>query len=301
MISILIPVYNYNVNELVNDLIRQLKKLNIEFEIVICDDASDVEYKEKNRQLSQLPGIKYFEENINIGRSLIRNKLARLASYEILIFIDSDISIKNNDNFIENYINSYNPEYAICGGIIYDKNPLEKKYILRWKYGIKREMKFLNKKNQSKYIHFFTGNFLINKNVFFKIKFDENLKNYGYEDTLFAYKLMKNGIGIKYINNPVLHNIKVENKVYLEKSLFALKNLLLIYENISDYDFIEKIKILKVFYFIKKLKIDKVFLIFYKVFENLIHKHLVNSNNPSLILFDFYRLGYLCYLNNIKK
>jgi glycosyltransferase involved in cell wall biosynthesis len=45
MISVLIPVYNYDVTEAVKELHRQLSKEGVNFEIRIIDDASEDAYK----------------------------------------------------------------------------------------------------------------------------------------------------------------------------------------------------------------------------------------------------------------
>lgn len=297
MISILIPIFNYDVNILVNDLLNQLNQLNIDYEIILGDDGSDEEFRQKNRKLSNFKKIIYYEEPLNIGRSAIRNKLANLASYNNLIFIDCDMSLEKNSNYIQNYLNYIDFNGVVCGGYSYESKCHEPNYILRWKYGIKREALPAKIRNKKKYIHFLTGNFMIKKSFFFNIRFDEKLKCYGYEDTLFAFNLMKSNIPILHIDNETLHNVQIYNNVFIEKSELALKNLLVIFNSLNDKDFVYKIKILKYCVLLKKFKLNKIFLFFFKFFKNIIYNALVNSKNPSIILFDIYRLGYLCELN----
>lgn len=297
MISILIPIYNYDVSILVNDLLYQLSCLNIDFEIILGDDGSDEEFRQKNRKLSNNDKIIYYEEPLNIGRSAIRNKLANLASYNNLIFIDCDMSLEKNSNYIKNYINYIDFNGVVCGGYSYELKCYDINYILRWKYGIKREALPAEIRNKKKYIHFLTGNFMIKKSIFSNILFDEKLKCYGYEDTLFAFNLMKNNIPILHIDNETLHKVQANNKIFIEKSEQALKNLLTIFNSLGDNDFVYKIKILKYYVLLKKFKLKRIFIVFFKIFKNIIYNALVNSKNPSIILFDIYRLGYICELN----
>ncbi len=67
MLSVCIPVYNVDVTKLVSDLHTQIQKLNESIEIVLIDDASDLEIKVKNRLLKEY--CKIIELETNVGRS----------------------------------------------------------------------------------------------------------------------------------------------------------------------------------------------------------------------------------------
>ena len=99
-LSILIPCHNWNLLKLVNDL-NQLciksKSLN-NFEIICIEDGSKKLFK--NFKIEQIENAHYSILNKNIGRSAVRNKLARSANFEWLLFIDCDSEIVD-DNFIE--------------------------------------------------------------------------------------------------------------------------------------------------------------------------------------------------------
>jgi glycosyltransferase involved in cell wall biosynthesis len=90
MLSILIPVYNFDVTNFVTDLHTLCKQEKITFEIILFDDASNEDFKNKNRLLQKLPFVTYQELTQNIGRSAIRNKLAEAANYDFLMFVDCD-------------------------------------------------------------------------------------------------------------------------------------------------------------------------------------------------------------------
>src|SRR5690606_30059611 len=143
------------------------------------------------------------------------------------------------------------------------------------------------------YRSFITMGFTVKKDIFKKIKFNENLFGYGYEDAVFGNELQKNNIPLLHIDNPVVHLNLESNEVFIKKSELALKNLLNFYE-IGVLDG-KMVKILKTYLKLKKWNLLFAVNGFYSVFKNLILKNL-NSTKPSLFLFDLYRLGYLSSL-----
>ena len=76
MISVLIPVFNKNVLELIQELSRQLQDNNLEGEIIAYDDASEMSYKQINRQVASLYSVRYDESEKNLGRIEMRRLLA---------------------------------------------------------------------------------------------------------------------------------------------------------------------------------------------------------------------------------
>ncbi|WP_318544866.1 glycosyltransferase family protein [Marixanthotalea marina] len=65
MISICIPIYNFDVTNLVETLSFQLKTLNIFSEIVLIDDASDVSFRELNEKICSEHHYIKLDKNIN--------------------------------------------------------------------------------------------------------------------------------------------------------------------------------------------------------------------------------------------
>ncbi|SFS60125.1 glycosyltransferase family 2 protein [Lutibacter maritimus] len=294
MISILIPVYNYNVSNLVNELHKQLNIENVDFEIICIDDCSSVIYEE-NLELSKLNNTKFFQLPKNIGRSKIRNLLVFKAKFEWLIFLDSDV-IPEKGNFIKNYMEVIRNSTAkvFCGGLVYESTKPESIKILRWVYGRKREQIDTKIRKSKLYQNFFTANILINKSIFNSVKFNESIVKYGYEDVLFAQDLKTNKIDICHIDNRVFH-LGLENSfVFLNKTKESIENLL----NISSSRFFEgdDLKLYRIFKKLKKYKVSGGVGYLFYVFKKLLEINLT-SGKPSLLVFDMYKLGYLCYLN----
>jgi len=101
MLSILIPCYNFNIHNLVKDIWKQGKLLKINFEIICIEDGSSEMFL--NHNIKNLQYVNYIVNQENIGRSKIRNLLAKKAKFNWLLFIDCDSKI-NNNKFLSNYI-----------------------------------------------------------------------------------------------------------------------------------------------------------------------------------------------------
>lgn len=294
MISVLIPIYNYNVSNLVSQIYNQLLKTNITFEIICIDDASNNNIYEYDFLKS--PFIKFERLETNIGRSKIRNLLASKAKYEWLLFLDSDV-IPESENFINNYIKilKVNSEKVFCGGIKYQKTVPPSIKLLRWVYGKKREEITSDKRLKKEYQYFFTANILVRKATFEIVQFNEFIVKYGYEDVLFAHDLFLKSKRIIHINNPVIHLGIEENDIFLFKTKQAIENLSFLYNKklISN----EFISLLKVYKKIKCFKLNHLLGIVFKYFSKYFENNL-KSLKPSMAIFDLYKLSYFCYLES---
>jgi hypothetical protein len=91
----------------------------------------------------------------------------------------------------------------------------------------------------------------------------------------------------------VIHLNLETNEAFIKKSELALQNLLN-FHNTGDLDK-ETVKILKTYLKLKKRNLLFVMRIFFNALKKPLLKNL-NSTNPSLFLFDLYRLGYLSSL-----
>ena len=277
-LSILIPCHNWNLLKLVNDLNQLCKKsksLN-NFEIICIEDGSKKLFK--NFEIEQISNVHYSILTKNIGRSAIRNKLARSANFEWLLFIDCDSEIVDN-NFIENYINKANKnknKTVFYGQTLY-KTSNNCEFSLHEKYGKKIESK-------KKIKHFSSHHFLIKKNLSLKTKFNEKITKYGYEDLIFQ---LESNYEFEYIENSLYHIGLKKNSKFITDCESSLENLLT-YENQKIIE--DKIRVLIWF---NRLNIFRSFIIIaFKFLKPHILKNL-NSNKPNLILLQFYKLGFL--------
>ncbi|WP_353083827.1 glycosyltransferase [Flavobacterium sp.] len=295
MLSILIPTYKYTVYNLVCELKKQCDIAGIEYEIICQDDHSDSLMNIDNLKINHLENCTFISNSENLGRAKNRNLLAQKAKFPYLLFLDAD-TFPINKNFISNYILEINDVNKIVyGGIRYQEKQPPKEKLLRWVYGKKREALTVEQRNKNIYLSFLTLNFLIHKEVFITVSFNESIPNLRHEDTLFSYELMKNNISLKHIENPIYHfGIDNFDKALQKEheSLLALKNLL--DNNLLPADYV---KISRLYTIIENLKAKFLVVFTFKIVKPVLLKN-ISGANPSLLLFDIYRVGYIC---SIKK
>jgi hypothetical protein len=297
MLSINIPVYNYEIGDLVVQLVAQAEELKIQFEIRVYDDGSDEGVKLQNRKISENKEVVYLELNKNHGRAAIRNKMGFESQFQYLLFIDAD-SLPAHKTYLKNYIENLKPNRILCGGTAYgEQKPAEHEKYLRWFYGRNREAISAESRNSKKGFIITSNNFLIEKKVFEKVHFREDIKKYGHEDTLLGYDLFRNGFEIFHIDNQVEHTGLEDSAIFLGKTKTALKSLHEITRNLlpGDKIFIQQVHFLNKYQSITKYLPTFFLRLFYHLFHGIIERNLMGTK-PRLFLFDMYKLGYFSTL-----
>ncbi len=107
MISFIIPAYNAGktIGRTINSIIGQ-EGTNMDYEVIVVDDGSDDDLKEKMEEFKNEKRVKYFYKE-NTGVSDTRNYGVNQAIGEYIIFVDSDDYIsKDLLKDIEPYINN---------------------------------------------------------------------------------------------------------------------------------------------------------------------------------------------------
>ena len=284
-LSILIPCYNWDTYGFIKQLYELCEKTNNleNFEIIFAEDGSSNCFS--NNQIETMQNTRYIVLKENLGRSGIRNFLAEKAKYRWLLFIDCDSKIATK-NFIQNYIDILNnketAKSVYYGDTIYENKKIEKDNILHKKYGENIESK--RKKDI-----FSSHHFLIHKLDFQKIKFDENIKSYGYEDVLFQ---INSNLMFTHIRNPLYHIGLKETKYFIEDCETGLNNLS---RYTNEKIVINRITLLRYWNSFSKLCLDHLIIFIFNIFRKKIIKNL-HSSNPSILLFQFYILGFFCKL-----
>jgi glycosyltransferase involved in cell wall biosynthesis len=301
-ISLLIPVYDYDIIALVHGMKNALGKVPELCEILIGDDGSSPEYKEKYKSLEE-EGVRLLSYEKNIGRAAIKNRLAMEASGDFLLFIDADTVLQGT---AEAYFRKWLPMMplykVICGGIYYhDAPPGDPDKLLRWKFGKWSEQRRASEKNKNPHEWFTTFNVLIEKAVFSKIRFNEELKQYGYEDTLMGYQLKKAGIDILHIDNGLIHEGLETNKEFLNKTKLGIENLSKLYDNVTDKKtFSRTVKILRTYNYLRFFRLTRILARVYIVYRDRMEIRL-ESGNISVLLFRFYKNAMFCTYREIHR
>jgi len=299
MLSICIPTYNCNVNDLVAELSRQCAEAKVDFEIIVLDDGSDESFAKQNSSIEKIHGTQHIVNVQNHGRSYTRNKLADIAKGEKLIFIDCDSAIPDH-LFINRYLEKSDTD-VVCGGTTYTELQYSPEISLRYTFGTKVEKSNANKRNQAPYSAFTTNNMMVSKKVFEKIRFCEALKKYGHEDSLFGFELQENKIPILHIDNPVIHTGIESNDKFLAKTRAGIENLVYM-KHIDGINpkFFNHIRLCRHYVKLKKIHLLWTIRLTFKIFGKSIERHLLSSNRPKLMLFNLYKLGYLCKMEKAR-
>ena len=299
MLSICIPTYNCNIVKLVSDLSSQCKESAVDFEILVLEDGSP-KFVDENAEIENIDGAKHIVSAENFGRSTTRNRLADIAKGEKLIFIDCDSAIPDK-SYINRYLENIDFD-VVCGGTTYNELQYAPEISLRYTFGTKVEKTTADKRNEAPYSAFTTNNLMVSKKIFEKIRFCETLKKYGHEDSLFGFELQENKISILHIDNPVIHTGIENNETFLAKTKAGIENLIAI-KQIDGINpkFFNHIRLCRHYTKLKKMHLLWTVKLTYKILHKTIEHHLLKSKHPCLMLFNLYKIGYLCKVVDDKN
>jgi hypothetical protein len=287
MISVLIPVFNVDIRQLVLELHKQLSQLSIPGEILVYDDFSEESFKKKNREIQSLLNISYKELRSNSGRVQMRKLLAADASNQWLLFLDSDSAITCRDFLINYSAILKNEDEIYTGGRDYQEQlPQDCNKRLHWKYGKFREAV----QGKRRVLH--VNNFCIEKGLFLNLDFPSQLQGYGHEDTWMQIELERLGKRIVFFDNPVVHEGLEDSAVFLSKTRNALKNLLVLKDRFDMDLLCNRVTIYKFYRWLKRLGLSYIIGSLLKKRIRTIESRLL-SCNPSLFQFDLYKVYHL--------
>ncbi|WP_261510580.1 glycosyltransferase family 2 protein [Chryseobacterium paludis] len=292
-VSICIPVYNFDVRELVSNLIKEINAQDYDAEIILIDDESEIKFKDINKDLhNQVDQLIYLDKNI--GRSQIRNLFLTYSKGDYLLFLDCDGRIIE-ENFLTDYIQfiQENPSTkVIYGGRSVSAELPDQKHFLRWKFATERENLPVELRIEKPYLSFQTNNFIIKKEVLEKVRFNPEFQKYGYEDLLFAMDLKSEGIVVDHIKNPIFNYDLEDNRVYLEKVKESVESLS---QMLKDHQLslkLSEIKLVKAHNVMNKIGLKSLFKFFFRMNKRRIEQSLLKGN-VSLRYLDLYKLGLL--------
>lgn len=286
-LSVLIPIYNYSIYELAEAISAQAQQLSYPFEILCYDDGSpDQALKKTNLSVSALKGVHYKELPKNIGRSKIRNLLAKDSQYDTLLFIDCDSKILSQD-YLKKYIEPSLKHPIIAGGTVYTQD-YDPNFSLRLIYGKQREQRMAHLRMKHPYRYINLNNLLVKKEIYLQNQLDESISTYGHEDTKFGYFLKEKKIPVLHIDNPVDHCGLENNSTFLKKTKEGIKN----FYKITLEGYGTDTKLYQTYSFLKKFKLFSIYNLYYKIFQSKIEKNLL-SGRPSLFYFDLMKLKTL--------
>lgn len=293
MISVCVPIYNYDVRPLIGELASQASALqDTEVELVAIDDGSDPQHKAINEGIERLCRLVTLDRNV--GRSRVRNLFLEHTRGDYLLFLDNDMVI--GPGFLARYAATLpaHPD-VVVGGIAYDKRGNNDAHRLRYLYGTTVESRPADERRKRPYASFMTGNFMIRRVVMEKIRFDESLAGYGHEDTLFGYELQRAAVAITHIDNPAVNGQVEPNAEFLAKTHAAVRNLAVLYRRLHDDEaFCRSVRLLDAYRRLIRWRATWAVRLAWLLLRWPMESHFIAGNAINIRQFSFYKLGLLC-------
>lgn len=290
-LSILIPVYKDSCVAQVTALLRQCRGLEMPWEIVVADDSSPSPYDALNDEISSMMQCRLIKRFKNVGRAAIRNFLAREARFDTLLYIDA--GMMPSEGFIKTYVKSMGRADVVVGSLKVAEGCVDLSN-LRCKNEMKAERGHsVSKSNEHAYRNFHSGNFMAKRQVVLDYPFREDIKTYGYEDTLFGKGLADNNVSILHIDNPLLFVRFESNARFLEKTEEAMRTLYDYRKELKGYsallhlvDSLQRHRLLWITVWITRL-------------TNIAVRRRLIGRRPSLFLYNVFRVCCLSrnYMN----
>lgn len=198
--SILIPTFNRK--EKLRVVLEELSKQEriSDGEVIVGLDGSRDGTLEMLQDLSgSFPGKLSFFRIENSGRSVIRNRLLEKAEGDLILFIQDDIVVTPFWLEAHREAHTWHPNAAIVGHITWYPKMTITPY-MQWleNGGPLVSFRGLRDFGETNFCHFYMGNISFPKNAIEGIRFDESLKEYGWEDILFGFQFVQRGGKIFY-------------------------------------------------------------------------------------------------------
>jgi len=288
-LSILIPCYNCLCVELVKGLVTQCEDIEgLRYEVIVADDGStDKHLCLLNEELLNLEHVRYITREKNIGRACIRNFLVQQATYEWVLFVDSDLSIIRED-YILSYIQLDSTFLVAYGSYeVGNENTTNLRYLYEKDAAPKHTME---QRKLHPYHHLHTANLMMKRTTALTYPFDERFKRYGFEDVLLGKELQEHNVCIAQINNPLLFDHFETNDSYMEKTEEALQTLYTFRNELSGFS-----SLLTFNYHLRKWGLHYLILFIFQQ-KRRKWRTILCGERPNLKLYIIYKLGYFISL-----
>lgn len=289
LLSILIPLYNYNSSLLIEELCGQAAALGIKWQLIAIEDGSR-EFVKENREACEKYGATHRALECNVGRSAIRNMLADESEGEWLLFMDCDMMVEKKD-FLKTYVDRIyecGGKSVVSGGRLYwSRERYPQECTLHWTVGSNREP--VAKRSEWTLL---SCNFVVRRDVFMNIRFNEGIVGYGHEDTLFGLVHKRNGGTFECIDNGAVHLGLCSDEVFLKKAEESVANLVLLAKNELTREERQGVKLLRLADKLEGLHLICFVKLLSKVLMPLLRCNLL-CGKPSLMMFDMYKVCVL--------
>jgi glycosyltransferase involved in cell wall biosynthesis len=224
-LSILIPVYNWDVGPLLTCLSSQCLHLleGQRVEVIVMDDGSTEKFT-NGAVADQLPIVRYVESSVNKGRAEIRNALLQQAKGEYVLFLDADM-LPDRDDFVQTYLQQGRlGSEIVCGGISYlqnEKNNAEYSFYLY--KSRKTEALPVSVRASIPWRYLFTSNIMVRRDIMESVRFDPRFTGYGFEDIEWGIRLGES-FTLTHIDNTCSHMGVMSKQQVFSKMRDSIQN-----------------------------------------------------------------------------
>lgn len=197
--SVLIPTYKRKAK-----LQVVLKKLSeqpdiAEGEVVVGIDGSEDGTLEMLESMkADFPGQLVFFWISNSGRAVIRNHLIEKAGGELLIFIQDDIVV--SEGWLKAHLDFHDEtQGALVGHMTWYPQGEISPY-MKWLESGGHMLRFdgYSTGDEMDFWHFYMGNISVPRDMMGKLRFDEDMKIYGWEDIMMGVEFVRQGYKVFY-------------------------------------------------------------------------------------------------------
>ena len=281
-LSICIASFGDDIGELLHALDSGRRALSKDWTVEIIAGDQHPEPAAGAKQWETQYSLRYLHHPNGLGRSNNRNTIAKASSGNFLLFLDADALPVHPDRFLIAYCTALNGVEVVVGGTAYRLS----RSSLRHTIGQRKEAIAANKRAGNPHANFSAFNFAISRATFLQHPFDESLKQYGHEDTLFGQELRYACKTITHIDNPAYHLDGDSDAEFLDKTDLAVDNLVaLIREGKID----EEVRLFAVYRKLQRTGIVHLVRLLSILFASSI-RALLMGGVRSVLLFDFYKL-----------
>lgn len=187
------------------DLLRALDQEEAPAEIVILDDGSGD--PALTGRLEAVIGALRLPARLvgldrNEGRARGRNRLARHARADALLFLDADM-LPDSPDFLRRWIAVGDASIAF-GGFSMDRTPHRRETALNRAMAAQTETLTAAQRSLAPEKYVYTSNLLVQRRVFETVRFDETFTGYGWEDVEWALRASQS-FPIVHVDNSASH------------------------------------------------------------------------------------------------
>lgn len=197
-----------------------------------------------------------------------------------------------SEGFVATYAKNMGKADVVVGSLMVEKDSVDKSN-LRCLNELRAERAFsVSKRNERPYKNFHSGNFMVSRQTMLDNPFREDMKTYGYEDTLFGKGLADRHVSIVHIDNPLLFVRFESNERFIGKTREALRTLYEYRHELKGYS-----ALLNLVDGLQRHHLLWITVWISRVISNAVNRRIV-GDRPSLFLYNVFRV---CCLSNIYR